>query len=216
MHAKVDLRVLELLSSRLCHDLISPIGAVNNGLELLEDEESGMAEDALELSIKSARKASDLLQAFRMAVGAAGSQASVRLADARNLATGVLEGGKVRLDWSTDQDTTPSPTGMPKLILNLIMLAAECLPRGGTVSVAIASAAGRTEAQVTASGQGARLPPEFLAAFAADADIAELNAKTVLGYFAARLAEALGGGLTPPKMAQNSVALGAFLPPPQS
>ena len=59
MDVKVDLKVLELLSSRLCHDLISPIGAVSNGLELLEDEDSGMAEDALELSIKSARRASN-------------------------------------------------------------------------------------------------------------------------------------------------------------
>src|SRR5690606_26478214 len=94
MEVKVDLRVLELLSSRLCHDLISPIGAVNNGLELLEDEGSDMGDDALKLSIKSARRAADLLQAFRVALGAAGNQASVRLADARSLAAGLLEGGK--------------------------------------------------------------------------------------------------------------------------
>ena len=61
MDVKVDLRVVELLASRLCHDLISPIGAVNNGLELLEDEDSGMAEDALELSIKSARRAAGVI-----------------------------------------------------------------------------------------------------------------------------------------------------------
>lgn len=215
MDVKVDLRVLELLSSRLCHDLISPIGAVNNGLELLEDEDSGMADDALELSIKSARKASDLLQAFRVAVGAAGSQASVRLADARNLASSVLEGGKVRLEWPADQDAVSAPVGMAKLMLNLIMLAAECLPRGGTVSVALAAAGGRAEARVTASGQGARLAPEFLAAFGSDADIAELSPKTVLGYFSARLAEALGGGFEPPQMAADSVTLRAFLPASQ-
>ena len=98
MNVKVDLRVIELLASRLCHDLISPIGAVSNGLELLEDEDSGMADDALELSIKSVRRASNILQAVRVAVGAAGSQASVRLADVRSLASGVLEGGKIRLD----------------------------------------------------------------------------------------------------------------------
>lgn len=214
MDVKVDIRVLELLSSRLCHDLISPIGAVNNGLELLEDEDSGMAEDALELSIKSARKASDLLQAFRVAVGAAGSQASVRLADARNLASGVLEGGKVRLDWPTDQDAAAVPVGMPKLVLNLVMLAAECLPRGGTVAVAVAAPApgARVEVEVTASGQGARLPAEFLAAFAADTDVAALTPKTVLGYFSARLAETLGGRLGTPRMAEDSVVLSASVP----
>lgn len=212
MNVTVELRVLELLTSRLCHDLISPIGAVNNGLELLEDEDSGMADDALQLSIKSARRAADLLQAFRVAVGAAGTQASVRLADARTLAAGVLEGGKVRLDWPSDQDGVPAPLGTAKLVLNLIMLAAEFLPRGGSVSVAVSVANGRAEAQVTASGQGARLPPEFLAAFGSDAVIAELTPKTVLGYFSARLAEALGGAMASPRTAPDSVVIGAFLP----
>jgi histidine phosphotransferase ChpT len=212
MKVKVELRVLELLTSRLCHDLISPIGAVNNGLELLEDEDSGMADDALQLSIKSARRAADLLQAFRVAVGAAGTQASVRLADARTLAAGVLEGGKVRLDWPGDQDHLPVPPGLAKLVLNLIMLAAEFLPRGGSISVAVSVAGGRAQAQVTATGQGARMPPEFQAAFGVGADIAELTPKTVLGYFSARLAEALGGELEPPRTAQDSIVISAFLP----
>ncbi len=212
MEVTVELRVLELLASRLCHDLISPIGAVNNGLELLEDGDSGMADDALQLSIKSARRATDLLQAFRVAVGGAGSQASVRLADARSLAAGVLDGGKVRLDWPSDQDGISVPPGTAKLALNLIILAAEFLPRGGSLSVAVSVAGGRAEAQVTASGQGARLPPEFLAAFATDAAVAELTPKTVLGYFSARLAEALGGAMAPPRTAPDSVVISAFLP----
>jgi histidine phosphotransferase ChpT len=212
MDVKVDLRVVELLASRLCHDLISPIGAVNNGLELLEDEDSGMAEDALELSIKSARRAADLLQAFRVSVGGAGNQASFRLADARNMAAALLEGGKVRLDWPADQDAAGAPVGMAKLMLNLIALAGECLPRGGSIAVAVALAGGRAEARVTASGQGARLPAELQAAFAADTDIAELSPKSVLGYFSARLSEALGGGFMPPQTGQDSVVICAFLP----
>jgi histidine phosphotransferase ChpT len=211
MNVKVDLRVIELLASRLCHDLISPIGAVNNGLELLEDKDSGMADDALELSIKSARRAADLLQAFRVSVGGAGNQASFRLADARNMAAGLLEGGKVRLDWPTDQDSVAAP-GLPKLMLNLIMLAGECLPRGGSIAVAIAPAGSRVEARVTAAGQGARLPAEMQASFAGDADIGELTPKTVLGYFSARLSEALGGGFSPPQTGPDSVAIYAFLP----
>lgn len=212
MDIKVDIRVLELLSSRLCHDLISPIGAVNNGLELLEDEESGMADDALELSIKSAKRAADLLQAFRVALGAAGSQASVRLADARSLAAGILDGGKVRLDWPAEQDAAPAAVGMAKLLLNLVMLAGECLPRGGSIAVAVGGEGSRVAAQVTASGQGARLAPEMLAALPAEAAIAELTPKTVQGYFTARLAEALGGGVEAPRTTQDSVILRAFLP----
>lgn len=212
MDVKVDLKVLELLSSRLCHDLISPIGAVSNGLELMEDEESGMADDALELSIKSARRATNILQAVRVAVGTAGSQASVRLADARNLAVGVLEGGKIRLDWPTDHDHIDVPTGMPKLILNLVMVAAECLPRGGVVGVALAAEPRRVEARVTAAGQGGRLPPELVSALAPDAVVADLTARTVQGYFVARLAEAFGGTLDLPVAAADSVVLAVSLP----
>lgn len=212
MDVKIDLKVAELLSSRLCHDLISPIGAVNNGLELLEDEESGMSDDALELSIKSARRASNILQAVRVAVGAAGSQSSVRLADARNLASGLLEGGKIRLDWPTDSDQMAVPTGTPKLILNLVMLASECLPRGGVVSVTLDRAADRIGMRVTAAGQGGRLPPEFLTALSPDAAVADLTAKTVQGYFAAKLAEGFGGRLELPAAAPDTVVFAVSLP----
>lgn len=212
MNVKVDIRVLELLSSRLCHDLISPIGAVNNGLELLDDEESGMADDALQLSIKSAKRAADLLQAFRVALGTAGSQASVRLADARQLATGILDGGKVRLVWPAEQDAVPAPVGMAKLVLNLVMLAGECLPRGGNIVVAVGGEGRRVAAEVTASGQGARMAPDMLAALPVDAAIAELTPKTVQGYFTARLAEALGGAFEMPKAVADSVVFRAFLP----
>ena len=212
MGVKVDLRVLELLSSRLCHDLISPIGAVSNGLELLEDEASGMANDALELSIKSARRASNILQAIRVAVGAAGNQASIRLADVRNLANGVLEAGKIRLDWPTDHDGLSLPVGMPKLILNLVMLAGECLPRGGVISVSLAAVGARVESRVTAAGEGGRLPPEFRAALSPDAAVSELTPKTVQAYFAARVAEALGGTLELPAATTDTVVFAVSLP----
>lgn len=212
MSVKVDFRVLELLSSRLCHDLISPIGAVNNGLELMEDDDSGMSDDALELSIRSAKRAADLLQAFRVAVGAAGNQPSFRLADARNLATSILEGGKTRLEWPAEQDPVAVPVGLPKLTLNLVMLAGECLPRGGSVAVAVMPDGGRVAAEVTASGPGARLAPEMAAALPVEAAVAELTPKTVQAYFTARLAEVLGGALESPKTAADSVVLRVYLP----
>lgn len=216
MDAKVDLRVLELLASRLCHDLISPIGAVNNGLELLEDEESGMAEDALDLSIKSAKRAADLLQTYRVALGGAGNQPSFRFADARALAASILEGGKIRLDWPDEQNSLPAPLGAAKLVLNLVMVAGDCLPRGGAIAVALgtsgAGEGGGFEARVTASGQGARVAPELLTALDAEADPGELTPKSVQGHFAVRLAQSLGGGLKAPESAPDSVVLRAFLP----
>ena len=67
MAFQIDMRVAELLASRLCHDLVGPIGAVNNGMELLEDEDLGMSEDAIQLSATSARQAANLLQFYRLA-----------------------------------------------------------------------------------------------------------------------------------------------------
>ncbi|MSP89576.1 MAG: hypothetical protein EXQ92_12320 [Alphaproteobacteria bacterium] len=79
----MDQRVLELLMSRVCHDLISPVGAVVNGVELIEDGGADMTDDAMALIAKSARQASRRLQFFRMAYGAAGSGGDRSLADAR-------------------------------------------------------------------------------------------------------------------------------------
>jgi histidine phosphotransferase ChpT len=197
MGVKVELRVLELLSSRVCHDLISPIGAVGNGLELLEEAGPDMSGDALKLSANCVRKASALLEFFRMAYGTAGSDAGLRWDTAKQLAEGLLEGGKVVLVW------TPVPAGVaimpplvPKLALNLVLLATEMLPRGGEIVVALQPADGRAILSAVASGREARIPEEIAAAMVADADsVPPLTARTVHGFFTARLAEASGSRL---------------------
>ncbi len=86
----IDMRVAELLASRLCHDLVGPIGAVNNGMELLEDEDLGMSDDAIQLSASSARQAANILQFYRLAYGMAGGRIGGGLGDLRELATGFL------------------------------------------------------------------------------------------------------------------------------
>ncbi len=196
MGVKVELRVLELLSSRVCHDLISPIGAVGNGLELLEEAGPDMSGDALKLSANCVRKASALLEFFRMAYGTAGSDAGLRWDAAKQLAEGLLEGSKVVLVW------TPAPAGValpplaPKLALNLVLLATEMLPRGGEVVVALQPADGRAILSAVASGREARIPEEIAAAMVADAEsVPPLTARTVHGFFTARLAEASGSRL---------------------
>lgn len=196
MGVKVELRVLELLASRVCHDLISPIGAVGNGLELLEDADPEMSGDALKLSANCVRKASALLEFFRMAYGTAGSDAGLRWDAAKQLAEGLLEGGKIALVW------TPVPAGValpslgPKLALNLLLLATEMLPRGGEIVIAIQPTDGRLTLSAAASGREARIPEEIDVAMTAGAEpTPPLTARTVHGFFTARLAEALGGRL---------------------
>jgi histidine phosphotransferase ChpT len=192
MGVKVDLRILELMASRICHDLISPIGAVGNGLELLEDAGPDMSDDALKLSANCVRKASALLEFFRMAYGTAGSDAGLRWDAAKPLADGLLEGGKTVLVWpSLPTGFTPPPLAA-KLALNLVLLGTEMLPRGGEIVVAIQPSGARVTLSVTASGRDARVPDELAAALAASAESAlPLTARTVHAFFSSRLAESL-------------------------
>jgi histidine phosphotransferase ChpT len=196
MGAKVDLRVLELLASRICHDLISPIGAVGNGLELLEDAGPDMSADALQLSVNCVRRASALLEFFRMAYGAAGADVGVRWDAARQLAEGLLDSAKTTLAWAPLPVGLSQPPGAPKLALNLVLLGTEMLPRGGEIAIALQAAGNRSVLAATANGRDARVPDELAAAIAADpAAPPGLTPKTVHAYFTARLAETYGGRL---------------------
>jgi histidine phosphotransferase ChpT len=196
MGVKVDLRVLELLASRVCHDLISPIGAVGNGLKLLEDADDDMSEDALKLSVNCVRRASALLEFFRMAYGTAGSDAGLRWENAKQLAEGLVDGPKTTLVWGAAPAGLNVPAAAPKLALNLVLLGTEMLPRGGEIAVALQGAGSRVIVSAVASGRDARLPDEVGAAMAAPPDPPPaLTARTVHGFFTARLAEAAGGRL---------------------
>ncbi len=196
MGVKVDLRVLELLASRICHDLISPIGAVGNGLELLEDAGDDMSGDALKLSVNCVRRASALLEFFRMAYGTAGSDTGLRWETAKQLAEGLVDGPKTTLVWSAAPAGLNVPPAAPKLALNLMLLGTEMLPRGGEIAVALQGAGSRLIVSAVASGRDARLPEEVGAAMAAPADpTPPLTARTVHAFFTARLAEGVGGRL---------------------
>ena len=196
MGVKVDLRVLELLASRICHDLISPIGAIGNGLELLEDAGDDMSDDALKLSVNCVRRASALLEFFRMAYGTAGSDTGLRWETAKQLAEGLVDGSKTTLVWNAAPAGLNVPSAAPKLALNLVLLGTEMLPRGGEIAVALQGAGSRLFVSALASGRDARLPEEVGTAMAAPSDPPPpLTARTVHGFFTARLAEAAGGRL---------------------
>ena len=134
-HSRKSLDLAALLCSRVCHDLISPAGAIVNGLEVLEeskDEETRIF--ALELIKKSANTASARLQFCRIAFGAAGSAgAQVDLGDAENVARGFIEDEKIKLAWNLPRQLLPK--NRVKLLLNLLLVAAQSIPRGGVLSV---------------------------------------------------------------------------------
>jgi histidine phosphotransferase ChpT len=148
-----------LLCSRVCHDLISPVGAIVNGIEVLDegkDEETKTF--ALDLIRKSAAQASAKLQFCRMAFGAAGSAgAQIELGDAEKTARGLLEDGKITLVWNLPRELMPK--NRVKLLMNMLMLAAAAIPRGGILTAdPIAGAEGGAGFAVRASGLNARLP----------------------------------------------------------
>jgi histidine phosphotransferase ChpT len=124
-----------LLCSRVCHDLISPVGAIVNGLEVLEeDKDEATKTFALDLIKKSAYQASAKLQFCRLAFGAAGSAgAQIELGDAEKVARGLLEDGKTTIVWNLPRELVAK--NRAKLLLNMLMIAAGAIPRGGTLTV---------------------------------------------------------------------------------
>jgi histidine phosphotransferase ChpT len=155
-----------LLCSRVCHDVISPVGAIVNGLEVLEDEKDAeMRNFALDLIKKSAHMASARLQFCRLAFGAAGSAgASIDTGDAEQVARGLLADERTKLEWNAARALMPK--NKVKLTLNLCLIAAAAIPRGGVISVTVEGGEAATHLKVTAKGTNARLAshiPELLA-----------------------------------------------------
>lgn len=196
MTLTADLRVFELLASRLCHDVVGPIGAVNNGMELLEEDDSEMAGDAIELAAASARQAADALQFYRLAYGMAGTQVDANGPELARVANAFLEKHKSRLLWPDGSLPMSAPDGVAKLILNLAALAAESLPRGGEIALTFAPEAERLTVTASARGQSAALRPEVESALAEDCPVEDLTPRSIQGYFTSLLARRAGGSLT--------------------
>lgn len=209
----IDLRVAQLLCSRVCHDLIGPVGAVSSGIELM-GEDGSMAEDAMALIVKSSAQASRRLAFFRTAFGLGGATGPRAVSEARDLATALFDKGRAGLDWPAEATRCAEGVVGPlavKLLLNLVLLATDCLPRGGAVAVRAAPMGDGVGIAVTAAGEGARLREGVADAMAADAAADALSAHTVAAAFAQGLAKALGTSIEVSEHA-GEVRFAALLP----
>src|SRR5471032_1927521 len=121
MSRLIDLKVLSLLSARLCHELISPIGAIANGVELLGEDDAEFVRDATALIAQSARKAGQRLQFYRFAYGSTATGGAAG-PDPRELIDGLLEGGKVSCVWRAEAPSLPAE--WQKLACNMAVLVA--------------------------------------------------------------------------------------------
>jgi histidine phosphotransferase ChpT len=190
-----ELELSSLMVSRVCHDLVGPLGAVVNGLEVLEDERDlAMREDALKLVAMSANQALSRIQFMRIAFGAAGSAgAELDLSEIGRLIAGLLEGGKVKLEWNVPHLYWAKDWA--KLLMNAALLGADCLPRGGTVQVAAGSDPKVPSFKVTASGLVARLSEEVDRTLRGEQLAAPLDARGIQPYLTYRLARTVNAGL---------------------
>lgn len=188
---QVDLAAL--LCSRLCHDLLSPVGAMNNGLELLADEtDPAMRERCIDLLGESAASAANKLKFFRLAFGAAGGFGpSVDTADAKAVAAALVEDGRTKLAWELPDG--PLPKTAVKILLNMVLIAREALVRGGTLFVGAESREGETEIVVQAEGPRLVLDEQVRKALAGDLDPAEIDSRTAAAYMVRSLAKKGGG-----------------------
>jgi histidine phosphotransferase ChpT len=146
-----------LLCSRVCHDVISPVGAIINGLEVLEEEKDAeMRGFALDLIKKSAETASARLQFCRLAFGAAGSAgASIDTGDAERVARGLFGVERTELIWNAPRLLMPK--NKVKLILNLCLIAASAIPRGGVITVTLSGSDETARMTLAAAGTNAKL-----------------------------------------------------------
>ena len=194
MAVTVELRVMELLNARLCHELISPVGAINNGIELLDEDDPEFIKEAMTLIGQSARKAGQRLQFYRFAYGTAGGSAA--RFDGRELANALLDGGKVSCSWAPEAISLDAP--WQRLACNMLVLAAEVLPRGGAVTVRVLGA-GTSGIEVAAEGEAINIAAELRGALEPGVGVDQLTSRTVHAYFSRRLAELLGATLTLPE-----------------
>jgi histidine phosphotransferase ChpT len=189
-----DLDFAALLVSRVCHDLVSPVGAVVNGLEVLEDEtDMAMRADALRLVAASAEQAAARLQFARIAFGAAGSAgAELDLAEVGRILSGLMKGGKVELTW--EAQAVNWPKDWAKLLMNAVLVAADSLPRGGKVHVETHGDASAPKFAIRSAGTIARLTPEVEGALKGE-PAAALDGRSIQPYLTYQLSQGLSSAL---------------------
>jgi histidine phosphotransferase ChpT len=181
-----------LLCSRVCHDVISPVGAIVNGLEVLEeDNDADTRSFALDLIKKSANTASAKLQFCRLAFGAAGSAgASIDTGDAENVTRGLFGDDKVKLEWTAARVLMPK--NQVKLILNLCMIAAGTIPRGGVITVSTSGSSEQPEIRLVARGTNPRVNHALKGLLAGVPENETIDAHAIQPFFTGLVARQIG------------------------
>lgn len=202
------LELAALVASRVCHDIISPVGAIVNGLEVLEEEQDqSMREFAMDLVAKSARQASAKLQFSRLAFGASGGAgAEIDMVEAGRCTAALMEREKATLDWQVKAGLLPK--SQAKLVMNLLIIALNSVARGGKITVSADRDGTETVIRVVADGDRAKLPAGVREVITEGAMPNPLDAHAVQPLYTALLAQEACMGITV-SQEDNRVVFGA-------
>lgn len=206
------LELASLLCSRLCHDMLSPVGALSNGLELLaEERDPEMRQRCFELLEQSARTSADKLKFFRLAFGAAGGFGDmVPLDESRAVIDALVShNGRVQVNWALAGDVLPKPA--VKVLLNLSLIGIEALVRGGTLDIGAELRDGASEIVVRAAGPKIAFDQTVGRALQGQLAEGELSSRTAPAVMLHALAQSLGGGVQY-ALTGDALVMGAVLP----
>lgn len=206
------LDLASLLCSRLCHDMLSPVGALSNGLELLRDErDPEMRKRCMELLEQSARTSADKLKFFRLAFGAAGGFGEmVPVHEARALIIALIgDSGRITLDWTVSSDELPKAA--VKTLLNLAAIGIEALVRGGTLEAGAELAGSGSEIVIRAAGPRIAFDQTIGQALDGSLPPGDLSSRTAPAAMINQLAASVGGGVQW-TLSDDALVMGAILP----
>lgn len=212
MNSNPSLDLASLLCSRLCHDLLSPVGALTNGLELLSDEQDPeMRDRCFELLEQSARISADKLKFYRLAFGAAGGFGEmVSVSEARAVVDALVRNNsRIEISWILPSDSLPKPA--IKTLLNFALMAIDALVRGGTLELAAEMRDGVSEIVVRASGKKIAFDPAIGRALDGELPEQELSGRTAPAAMLHMMAQGTGGRLQH-AVSDEALILGAELP----
>ncbi len=190
-----ELKLAELLCTRLCHDLAGPIGAVNNGAELLDEDES-TAKQAFALIQMSAKNAVNKLMFFRNAYGRINFSGEADLYDLKSLAEAYLEGGKVTVEWEgLDNAEISVSRRMGRLMLLLVLVSSESLVRGGVVKINLYAGAFGTGISALASGSNIKFDDSDKSVLSGVYNLDEIEPKKAPMVLVSQTVDSLNAGL---------------------
>lgn len=210
--SETEIDFASLLCSRLCHDLLSPVGAMNNGLELLADEhDPEMRQRCMDLLAESAKAAADKLKFFRLAFGAAGGFGSeVDPKEARLVIEPlVTASGRTSLEWAVPAGMMPKRA--VKILLNLVLLANDALVRGGTLFVGAEARDGEQEIVIRAGGPKIVMDSSIRDALTGKLDASMVDSRTAAAWMAHSLASQGGGVVQLAEPDAEHLVIGALI-----